>query len=714
MEVRKQQEENLKGAPQKHVDKLLISITGIFFILSIAIFGKTLYIKYLWQPNPRMMEDSMFRQQTQEIEIKPERGDILDCNGNILATSIPKYNIYMDCAIMKKEFSQMKKINHKTGGIIGEEKEKKWRGKLAELCTQLPKYLNGKSSSEYMNMILRARENGRRHLEIAKNIDHSLLVELKKLPLWNESVYYSGLIVETKDVRQYPYDKLARRVIGYVSNNESKSSIGIEGSFQHNLHGTPGIVTKKKTSGDDKMVWVDDPDGKFVPAKNGDNVKLTIDINIQDIADKALRRQVESDPQVDDACMIIMDVKSGAIKAMVNLHRGKNGLMDETENLAVYRLGEPGSVFKTVGLMSLLEDDKIKLDTMIPTNGGMIQNFPVDQTIRRYEQETRKHSISVLEGFEKSSNYVFTYLVNQYYRNTPLEYTSKIGEYKFGEKLDFELNFMPKPSYRTPNDKAWTPTDLGAMAYGYGISITPLHTLTFYNAIANEGKMMKPYLVEQLQKEDGSIETTKPIVLNGAICSKSTIDTLTKALRCVVTNGTGSRLRSAKLSVAGKTGTSRVSLTASELKGSRNPYRDINGNFRHQGTFVGFFPSEEPKYSAIVVIYSALSQQQYYGGTRPAEAFKEVVNNIYAMEYTWSDVYKREESMPEKEINVTVPNKDGNIVPNVKKLGLSEAIYTLENSGYKCDFSGVGKVTSQSPAAGSIASKGSVVIIKLE
>lgn len=720
MAIKRGQQENLTLSSGERIFRILLFIYGVAVLAALAIFCKMLWLKISWEPGDRVLSDPFFTLQTTEKTLKPERGDILDCNGKILATSTPKYNIYMDCTVRKAAYATDKTIDKKTGVKNGIIAERNWQANAVALANLLPSVLpgEGKDANYYKNLILKGRASGNRYAPIAKDIDHDTLLKLKQLPLFKESKNVGGMIVEMRDTRQYPYDMLARRVIGYVKNNDagSSKSIGIEGSFDWALHGEPGSITMKRTEdGHGKIANIADPDSKYVPAKNGSDIVLSIDIDIQDIADRALRRQVEHDEKIADACMIVMEVKTGAIRAMVNLHRGKNGEMNETENLAVFRTSEPGSVFKTVGLMTMLEDRKVRLETEVPTDGGKYGLYPLDGHLRDFERNKKRKRITVREGLEISSNNVFARLATEHYGKNPAEFIDRIYEYKLGEAYDFDLKGMGKPIISDPRKSGWSGTSLGSVAYGYGVSVTPLHTVTFYNAIANGGKMMKPYLVECINREDGKVQKRGQAILNGSICSPKTADSLKSALRSVVTDGTARKLKAAKCTVAGKTGTARITLSQSELRGNRNPYQDIDGAFRNQGSFVGFFPAENPQYTAIVVVYSTLSRTSYYGAQSPAGAFMEVVDCLYGMEGYWRGEYSKRRALPPAEtINIVPQEEDMQIVPDVKGFGLSDAVYSIENNGYECEFSGVGKVVSQSPKAGSKLAKGGKITVRLE
>ena len=365
--------------------------------------------------------------------------------------------------------------------------------------------------------------------------------------------------------------------------------------------------------------------------------------------------------------------------------------------------------------MTLLEDGKVTLETKIPTNHGKMENVNADEYIQKYERNNKTDKISVVEGFKISSNYVFRYLVKEHYGKTPSEYLSRLYTYGIGGRFDFELDGLANGYIPNTSAPSWSPTDLIQRAIGYSVQTTPLHMTTFYNAIANKGKLMKPYIVESIEK-DGKVETRfEPQVLNGAICSKETADTLLRALKTVTSEGTGTRLKKAKCEVAGKTGTAWIVMDAKYTDGRGGLYKTEEGLRQYQATFVGFYPADEPKYTAIVTIYSKPTTSSIYGGTMPALAFREMVDKTYSLDYRWGNEIGERADIPDmKAESCDAGIEYGNIVPTLKGYGLKDALYTIENSGYRCSYTGSGHVVSQSPTAGSRLEKGQTIKIILK
>ena len=707
METRKEKEKNRPS-------RVLMHLRVVFLAVSMLVAGKIIYLQYIWEPNSKFVKD--FKPAKQKEIIEPERGSILDHNGRLLAISTPLYNIRMDCYVQKEHNEQDKEK--------GMEAEEEWLKNARLLSGGLARTLKepGKDSLYYWSLIRKGRTEKKRYVSIARNIDHGVLLELQDLPLFNLPGHKGGLIGEKVDRRLYPYGSLARRVIGYVKNNDDTSAIhvGIEGKYHYLLHGTKGVAWKKRT---DKWKSIEDKDSTYTAAEDGADVRTTLDINMQDIADKALRKNMAANQFIKEGCVVIMDVKTGAIRAMVNLQKDSLGNYFESFNMAAGRPAEPGSVFKAVTLTTLLEDKKVELETRIPTRHGIMEEYPLnevaqDNYIVNYERNTGESRISVIHGFQISSNYVFRRLVKDNYGENPEEFTSRLHSYNLGANFDFELTERGsgKPSIPDPREKSWSRTSLISSAIGYSVKVTPLQVATFYNAIANGGKMMKPYIVECTERDGVAEKVNKPTLLN-SICSEATADTLTRALKRVTSEGTAKVLKNARCQVAGKTGTSRMYLTPKEQKGSGNPYEDINGRKRHQGTFVGFFPADEPKYTAIVVTYTGLLDMgvNVYGGAEAAKTFKDIVDGVWSHETEWSQEIEADGNIPEmKARNITTDRTEGSPVPDVIGMGLTDALYTIENCGYICEYSGTGHVTSQVPKPGSASPKGRTIKIVLK
>ncbi len=610
--------DTIVGRDRIHVVMFFLSL--VFLLLGVAILVRIVHIQATYTVDPRVID--LFRPRVQKYVETPVRGRILATDGRPLAISAPLYDIYMDCTVRKEDYTQPGK----------DSLERQWKAKARELAASLSAEFRDRSAADYAKLILDGRERGARYVRIQRNIDLSTLQRVKEFPLYREGPYTGGIIVEEHQERIYPYDSLARRAIGYV---KEQNRIGLESSFDSELHGREGYEWRRVT---DNKRWVRDLDSAVVKVQDGHDIRTTLNVDFQDIADKALRAQINQNEDIRAGICLIMEVETGAIRAMVNLSRGDTPqtTLWERENLMLREVGEQGSVMKTVTLLSLVEDGYVQsLEQTIPTNNGFVPNYKQDVHILDYQRETGRRDITVGHGFEISSNYVFTYLAETYYGKKPQELFDHIYSYRLGEAFDFDIGGLGRPVVNRPGTAGWSKTTLGTTAYGYSLSVTPLHVATFYNGIANKGRMMKPYLVESIEQDGKVLRRFEPSVLNGSICSPATADTVTRALRAVVNSGTGTRLKGAKLPVCGKTGTAQVVLTPQERGGSTDPYHDLLGRKKNQGTFVGFFPSDAPKYTILVTVYSYLSGKSFYGGTMPALAVREIVDKIYALDPDW-------------------------------------------------------------------------------
>lgn len=695
------------------ISMILLLIYIVVLFISALIIGKLIYIQKSWEPDKSIAK--YFLPPAEKYTIAPDRGAIIGCGGEILAMSTPMYELRMDCTV-RKEYFQKKMRKNPTGDNL----EQQWQDKAKAFSEGFAKEMN-MDASVIFKSIMDGRRKGNKYLRLGTDIDRGTLLKLESLPLMEEGRYKSGIIVEKHDSRKYPYGTLARRTIGYVKDNSSqkedekgRSHIGIEGKYDYVLHGKEGEIWLKPTDNKEK---IQNYDSTYVKPVDGLDVRTTLDITLQDIVDKAMRKQMSANPKIEDGCAVFMDVRTGAIRAMVNLTKSpKDSSLNEVYNMAIGYGANPGSVFKTTTLMTALEDGYIKsLDDEIPTNEGKLPGYPQDDHVKNLVK------ISILHGFEISSNYVFRYLATNNYFDNPKRFMDKLYMYKLGQAFDFDLEGLREPVLPSPDSKSWSSTDLGSVAIGYSVRETPLHTLTFYNAIANKGRMMKPYLVESIEK-DGVVKTKKgPSVLNASICSRATADTLLRALKAVTSEGTAYRLKGAKLTVAGKTGTARQSLSKEEIeKYGRDPKdntQTADGSYHNLATFVGFFPADNPKYSAIICMNSSLIRGSLYGGVGPASAMREIVDAIYTLDPEWGAEVTAMAKVPvmgeDKEMTVRSDMKNP-IVPDIMGLGLKDAIFIIENSGLKCSYSGTGHVSSQNPKAGTKVADGSTITFNLK
>lgn len=685
-----------------------------FSLLFIVLFAIAVWEIISTQINPP--DRAGVRVYTESIEAR--RGSILATDGRPLAVSIPYYQIRMDCVAPDRDT---------------------FRKHVGALSSKLAELYGDKSAAQYRRELENARKKNSRYKAIGnRTIDYSELEELKKFPIFRLGANRGGLIVEEKSKRNNPYGRLAYRTIGYV--NSVGEGVGIELTYDEYLRGTPGSRKMQKVIGGWKPVDI----SNIQDPVDGIDIRTTIDIEIQEAAERALREQLSKDKVFEGATAIVMEVKTGAVRAIVNMKRTSDGRFDESFNYAIGQPSEPGSTFKLVTLISLLEDGYVDLDTPVDVGNGRFTYFG-----HTYADVGRGLGLTdVRTAFEHSSNVAFVKLALEHYGKTGREkdFVDRIVNMRVTEKLTLDIMAEGRTRMLDPGEKAWNKLTLPSMAMGYAIDITPLHTLNFYNAVANGGVMMKPYFIESMEKDGKVIRSFPPQKMMGAICSKKTIKTAKEALVSVVSNGGAKKYNDSRYQIAGKTGTARILL-------ENGRYVDKDGYRRHQASFAGFFPADDPKYSAIVVLYTGKTRQNFYGGAWAAPVFKSISDQIYATHYKWNDPIEPEgrpadnpeisSGIAEKErlavrmlpmsdkpdvprtgvikmdCSGDIPvcteiDTDPDRMPDVTGMGIRDALYILENSGWKVSFSGFGNVVEQTPSPGTpSAEAGKKAVLKL-
>ncbi|MBR1538210.1 MAG: penicillin-binding protein 2, partial [Bacteroidales bacterium] len=623
----------------------------LFVILAVVAVAQIINLQFIHKPGRSYSAKTM-----REDVLPCTRGSILADDGRYLAFSIPEYRMGMDC--VQPDSSIFAK------GIDS-------------LAICLAGFYKDKKAAQYKKEIVERRKEGlsggRRYMFLNRRLlTYQEMKEVSSFPILREGRARGGRDEVKVDHRTYPYGRLGFRTLGYIKDQSEIPTIGIEGSCDSVLRGTDGLQPMRLTEGRN---WIVDTDRETVAPVDGIDVQLTLDIDMQDMAQNALISVLSKTTEVHAGTVVVMEVATGEIKAMVNLEKDGKGGFDETYNYAIGRKGEPGSVFKGATLTTLLEDKKITLDTEVPAtvtwNYGGGAPF-VDHYLDRYT------TISVKRAYEISSNNVFRMLAARNYDKNPKDFLDKLtNERRITMDFPFELKGMAKANLKDPDVKtgraAWNMKDLPQIAMGYTVEITPLHTLNFYNAIANEGVMMRPHLVRNYQKEGLVIREFKPEKL-GTVCSKETAHEVWKAMRGVVESegGTGYRVfKDCPVSVAGKTGTARIVFP------NTGRYEDRAGHKMHQATFIGFFPYESPKYSMIVVVYSEPTFGNFYGATWSGPVFRQVAEQIYASSVDWQEPLPRKGALPESDGLLLLQGREdirGGLVPNVKGLGLREAV----------------------------------------
>lgn len=619
-----------------------------------------------------------------QFTISANKGNVYAADGNLLATSMSKYTIRMDVV-----------------AVDGKIFEKN----IAGLSKELSKMF-GNSVSYYQSKLRNAKKRKNRYLLIARNVGYNDYVKMKSFPIFKLGVYKGGFIAEHKTVRAHPIGKIAERTIGY---DDFRGEAGIEGAFADFMQGENGLRWKQKIA---KNQWKPISDVNEKEPIDGHDVITTIDVNIQDITHHALLRQLEYF-EADHGCAVVMETKTGEIKAISNLGRTSKGKYFEKRNYAVWEAHEPGSTFKLASLMAALDDKLIDTATVVDTEKGkiFIHNKKVEDSRRGGYGE-----ISAARAFEVSSNVGIVKLIKKHYDYQPEKFIEKVKKYGFTKPVGFQIKGEGKPYVPKPSDKAWSKISLEWMSWGYGISVTPMQTLMFYNAVANNGVMVKPRFVKELRREDKAEKVFETEVVNPRIASPETLKKVKRVMENVVVKGTADNIYSANFSMAGKTGTAKKYIPR-----FKNNKGEWEGGFystkRYVASFAGFFPADEPKYSCIVVVHDPDKKKGYYGATVAAPIFKEIAQKIYTttpIDNQSVNDYVEFEAISNQYNNYnTIINKEFASVPNVKGMDGMDAVALLENIGLKVKFSGVGKVKSQSIKKGEKLIKGSTIILKL-
>ncbi len=656
----------------------LYFVAGSMFVFALAVVFKLCSIQFIQGDQYRSLAEERI---VKNIEIPANRGNVYSADGSLLATSIPKYDIRLDVIQPKQEiFNEL----------------------IKPLSDSLSKY-TGKSSSYHQNSIEKARANRNRYFLLARNISYSNYIRIRNFPMLNLGAIRGGLIVEQTTRREHPMGGIAERTIGYekIDADGKVTRPGIDGAFGIKyLRGTNGKRLKQKIGNGQ---WKPIVDYNQVEPQDGYDVYTTIDVNIQDIAHHSLLGQLEK-YEAEHGCAVVMDVKTGEIKAISNLGRNKNGKYYERLNYAVGESHEPGSTFKVMALMAALEDKVIDTSTIVDTKNGVKRFY-------KYNIHDSHHGgygkISAARALEVSSNIGLATLIDDNYSKQPKRFVNRLKSWKLHETLGVSIIGEGEPDIPEPGDDKWSKNALPSMAYGYGLEITPLQTLAFYNGIANNGEMIKPRFIKAVKEFDREIEVFNKEVINQKICSDKTLNEIREILKNVIIRGTGKRMYSENFSMAGKTGTARIEYWM----------KDWEKNPRYISSFAGYFPADNPKYSCIVVIHRPSTKVGYYGADVSGPVFKRIAQKIYT-ETPLIDEIESLEVVDNKvddefELYYETAQKYKTIMPNVVGLPTMDALALLENIGLKVKIKGVGTVKSQSINKGNKVKPNQIVVIGL-
>lgn len=688
----------------------------VFVLLfSIAITGRIVYIQI---SGADKWEDKLQSLENHTEKIHGSRGNIYSTDGRLLATSLPFYEIRFDlgCAGVKEVFL----------------------AQVKDLSNELTKIFTDRTASRFESELRQAYNNGRRYYLVhPRKVNYDELQRIKDFPIFKRGKYRGGFIAEQQYIRFTPHGNLAYRTIGLMNKGAyggvhgSIGVSGIEAGYEGYLRGGEGLVVRQNLSGRWVNVSKEEPE-------NGKDVITTIDIYLQDVVENALLKQlVKSDAEYGTA--VLMEVNTGKIRAIANLGKSSNGY-SEIYNYAIGHEGssEPGSTFKLISMMVALEGAKVDTSDVFDVGDGKWKIY--DKTIYDSDYGYAHHGeLTVKQIFEKSSNVGVAKIIDAYYKNREKEFVDRLYNLGLNSSLNIGFRGEAVPYVKYPTDKNWWGTSLAYISHGYEMQMSPMHTLAFYNAVANNGKMMKPMFVEAVQQNGVIIKKMKPEVLRNSICSDETLGKLQSMLEGVVTNGTARSLQTSLYNFAGKTGTAKV--------------LDMETGYLHRkyrASFAGYFPAEEPKYSCIVVISEP--KGAFYGGSVAGPVFREIADCVFISDLSLGETKSKDDDeniqppmlsgsaeqtrVLSERLNVDIPNFDSNIecvsvkninktlnvvpqkiekltMPNVLGMGVSDAIYYIEKAGMKVKIHGVGKVKKQFPSEGSKCRQNQLVYVDL-
>lgn len=704
-------------------NKRSIMTRYFFVILIMGLIGVAIVVKacIIMFAERQYWNDVADRFVKENVVIKPNRGNILSSDGKLMASSLPEYRIYMD---------------FKAGGI---HKDTLLTKHMDEICKGLHKIFPDKSTAYFKKHLQEGRKKGSRNYLIYPNrISYIQYKEVKKLPVFSMNKYRGGFHEQVYNQRKKPFGSLAARTLGDVYPDTAQGAKnGIELAFDSLLKGKNGITRRQKVK------------NKYLnlverPPVDGYDIVSTIDVDMQDICEKALLDKLQ-EINATEGVAVLMEVATGEVKAIVNLTKGSDGRYREVRNGAISNMMEPGSTFKTASIMVALEDGKITLEDGVDTGNGvkMMHKRPMrDHNWRRggYQYLTVPKILMV------SSNIGVSSLIDKHYGDNPDKFVEGLYRMSLHEPLNLQIAGEGKPNIRRPKDGRWSKTALPWMSIGYETQIPPINTLTFYNAIANDGKMVKPKFVKAISKNGEIIKTYPTEVINPSISSDKTIEQIQFVLEKVVSEGLGKPAGgSRQFPVAGKTGTAQISQGAAGYK---------SGTVNYLVSFCGYFPADAPQYSCIVAIQKPGLPAS--GGLMAGSVFGKIADRVYAKNLRYDiakavdstsivipdvkrgDVLQAKRVLDDLRINtettfkakgekeiwgnshkvaeaVVLEKKDmpATQMPNVVGMGAKDAVYLLESKGLKVKISGVGKVHRQSLAQGSEIKKGQTIALQL-
>lgn len=703
------------GAPKQNIIFRYLFIASLILCVCVAILykaGKTIFVEgHYWKAKAAATK-------IEDIIVEPNRGNILANDGRLMASSIPQYYMYLD---------------FKADGF----KIDTFRHYLPQLSKALASKLKNKSAADYSSYLMRGYKSGSRQFLITPvKVSYTDLKEIKTFPFLRMNPNKSGFYTKTMSQRKKPFGSLASRTIGGIYGEADKGGKnGIELAYDSLLRGIPGTSTRQRVRGRWEKIINEKP-------VDGLDIKTTIDIEIQDITENALTEKLK-EIDAESGTAVVMEVKTGEVKAITNIARIQPGVYAETKNHAVADEIEPGSTFKVASMMAAIDEGKVKPDDKVDAGNGIYMYAGARMTDHNIKHGGY-HEITAEEAIWNSSNIGVAKLILKAYEKEPQKFIDKLYKMGLNEAVDLGIPGAGRPKIKHPikNKDSWSRTSLPWMSFGYETQIPPIYTLMFFNAIANDGKMIKPIFVKEICRNGSTVESLKTETVRSSICSSKTLEIIRDMLLGVVENGTGKAVKSDHIRIAGKTGTAQIAM------GGR--YRAAG----HQVSFCGYFPADEPKYSCIVVIRRPSPSFYPSGGTMSGGVFKNIAEQIYAHSLSLpvaaigpdsvrmctpivlNGNYRETERVLDKlgisfddnqdksdwirtdiepdKIEVKDLACTENLVPQVVGMGARDATFLLESSGLRVQLSGKGRVSSQSVKSGTKVTKGRTVVLTLK
>jgi len=659
------------------IEKLLKKIMTRFYIVistmiifSFLLMGKLIYIQVFEGERYKVIASN---QTVKNVVLQPSRGNIYSEDGSLMATSVAQYEVRWDSKVPSNSLYNNGKENLVKG--------------LSSIL-QIP-------HTELIEKLENARMNNNRYMLVAKNLSYSKLKKIKSLPIFNLPSFKGGIIIEQQIKREHPLGKIAERTIGYElkSLNGNYFRVGIEGAFGTYLRGEEGRRLKQRIANGQ---WKPINDVNEKEPTQGYDVFTTINLNIQDIAHSALLEQLEK-YKADHGSAVVMESRTGKIRAIVNLGRTTENTYYEKLNYAVGELNEPGSTFKLISMIAALEDKVVDPEQLIDTGNGEIIFY------NKYKvRDTKKGGYGLIPAskvFESSSNTGMVNIVYNHYKDDPSKFVNRLYNMGINRSLGLSIKGEPEPKIPYPTDKDWDGLDLPWMAYGYGVAMTPLQILSFYNAIANDGELLRPKFIEKIANAGEKPQKIfKKEILNPSICSKETLTKIKSMLFNVVDKkwGTAYQIKDSLFDVAGKTGTCQLDYTKGEVQ--------------YISSFVGYFPVENPIYSCIVVIHRPDKKLGYYGSTVAAPVFKKIAKKIYISTPKETNIKRSEINISLEKTKQTKTNKTQ--IPDLIGKSNLDAISIVQKLGLNFKIIGEGRVIKQSIKAGTRIKEGELIILE--